>query len=422
MQNGSLKIGFVSTRLSGTDGVSLEVDKWVKVLREMGHECYCFAGKSDWPDEHCFTVEEAHFKHPDNREIHHQLFEVQKRDDQTAVRIRRMASFLKDKVAEFVDAFGIDLLILENAWSLPMNIPLGLALTWYIGNNQMPTIGHHHDFWWDRERFLGAPVSDYLNQAFPATHAWVQHVVINSLDRRQLSYRKGISATLIPNVMDFDHPPEDGDDYAADLRKQLDIPGDRYFLLQPTRVVPRKRIEQSIELVRRMDVPATLVVSHEAGDEGMEYKKYLQGLAEMLQVDVRFAAGRFRQQRARDAQGRKIYSLADAYRASDLVTYPSLVEGFGNAFLEAVYYKKPLVMSNYEIFKLDIEPKGFDVICFKSFIPDEIVNKTQRLLEEPERVQECVEHNYHIGERHYSLRTVRQRLQAVLDESLGTLG
>jgi len=422
MRNGSLKIGFVSTRLSGTDGVSLEVDKWVRVLNELGHECYCFAGESDWPEERCFIVEEAHFKHPDNQAIHRQLFEVQQRDDQTAARIRRMATHLKDKLEEFVQAFGLDLLILENAWSLPMNIPLGLALNWYIGNRQMPAIGHHHDFWWDRERFLGAPVNDYLEQSFPSTHTWVQHVVINSLDRRQLSYRKGISATLIPNVMDFENPPAEDDGYACDMRMELDIPDDRYFLLQPTRIVPRKRIEQSMELVRRLEAPATLVISHEAGDEGMEYKHYLEGVAERLQVDVRFASGRFQQERATDGEGKKIYSLADAYRQCDLVTYPSSVEGFGNAFLEAVYYKKPLVMSNYEIFKLDIEPKGFDVVCFQYFIPDDIVKKTRDLLGEPGRIEECVERNYHIGERYYSLRTVKQRLQAVLDESLGTLG
>ena len=33
------------------------------------------------------------------------------------------------------------------------------------------------------------------------------------------------------------------------------------------------------------------------------------------------------------------------------MTYPSSLEGFGNAFLEAIYYRKPLVMSAYEIFK-----------------------------------------------------------------------
>ena len=53
-----LRIGFVSTRFHGTDGVSLEVRKWVAVLREMGHECFFFAGQSEWPEDVSFVVPE----------------------------------------------------------------------------------------------------------------------------------------------------------------------------------------------------------------------------------------------------------------------------------------------------------------------------------------------------------------------------
>ncbi|RZB37547.1 MAG: hypothetical protein SRB2_01091 [Desulfobacteraceae bacterium Eth-SRB2] len=42
MDNQRLRIGFVSTRLSGTDGVSLETNKWVDILQGLRHECFCF--------------------------------------------------------------------------------------------------------------------------------------------------------------------------------------------------------------------------------------------------------------------------------------------------------------------------------------------------------------------------------------------
>ena len=40
-----MHIGFISTRLNGTDGVSLEVEKWAKVLRRLGHELFYCAGE-----------------------------------------------------------------------------------------------------------------------------------------------------------------------------------------------------------------------------------------------------------------------------------------------------------------------------------------------------------------------------------------
>ena len=47
-----MRIGFISTRFQGTDGVSLEASKWAKVLeKDLGHECFWFAGKLDTPEK-----------------------------------------------------------------------------------------------------------------------------------------------------------------------------------------------------------------------------------------------------------------------------------------------------------------------------------------------------------------------------------
>ena len=40
-----MKVGFVSTRLAGTDGVSLETCKWAEVARSLGHEVFYCAGQ-----------------------------------------------------------------------------------------------------------------------------------------------------------------------------------------------------------------------------------------------------------------------------------------------------------------------------------------------------------------------------------------
>ena len=65
MDNQRLRIGFIATRLSGTDGVSLETNKWVDILQGLRHECFCFCGESDWPAERVHMVPEAHMKHPE---------------------------------------------------------------------------------------------------------------------------------------------------------------------------------------------------------------------------------------------------------------------------------------------------------------------------------------------------------------------
>jgi hypothetical protein len=58
------RIGFVSTRISGTDGVSLEIGKWSEILERMGYECFFIAGVCDRDPLRSVLIEEADFNHP----------------------------------------------------------------------------------------------------------------------------------------------------------------------------------------------------------------------------------------------------------------------------------------------------------------------------------------------------------------------
>jgi glycosyltransferase involved in cell wall biosynthesis len=244
-------------------------------------------------------------------------------------------------------------------------------------------------------------------------------VVINSYAARQLALRTGISSTLIPNVMDFDSPPPEPDAYAADLQPALGIGPDENLLLQPTRVVPRKRIERAIELARRLDLKCTLVISHSSGDEGTAYETYLRDYANLMGVRVLFATDAIAHQRGQTPDGRKIFALADVYQQADLITYPSTVEGFGNAFLETIYYRRPIAVSAYEIYRRDIQPKGFRVIEFGDFITEDTIHQARAVLRDPALAAEMTEHNYELGRRYYSYRTLEKRLVALISECLG---
>jgi len=412
------RIGFVSTRLAGTDGVSLETVKWSNVLTDRGHECFYFAGESDWPEERTRLVPEAHFKHPVIESLNKELFTDYVRSPKISQKIHELKNYLKNQLYEFAGDFQLDLLITENALSLPMNIPLGLALTEFIAENYFPTLAHHHDFYWERERYAVTAADDYIRTAFPPTLRSVTHVVINSFAGRQLALRSGAASTLIPNVMDFDSPPPEADEYRADFRSILGIHPDEYILLQPTRIVPRKRIEHAIELARRIGLKCVLVISHSSGDEGAGYQDYLLDYAKLMGVRIILASDIINHLRSHTQDGKKIFSIADVYREANLVTYPSTVEGFGNAFLETIYFKKPIVMSTYEIFRADIQPKGFKVIGFENFITEDTIAQAKAALIDVDRVCEMTEHNYELGRTYYSYRILETRLASLVSERI----
>jgi len=413
-------IGFISTRFSGNDGVSMESEKWLEVITRLGYPCFVMGGDCDEKEkEYAYLVPEAHFKHPEIQGIHAVSFSSQIRPPEITQRIHLIKDRLKMYLSTFVDRFKIKLLIVENALAIPLNIPLGLALTEFIAETGFPTIAHHHDFFWERQRFLTNCVWDYLNMAFPPHLPSIRHVVINSSASNQLSLRTGISAMLIPNVMDFDDPPLPPDDYTATLRSDIGLAPDEYFFLQPTRVVQRKGIEHAIELIRLLGVKACLVISHASGDEGYEYEQRLRYYAQALNVPTIFVSDVLRDERNVLEDGRKVYTLADAYQSADLVTYPSSMEGFGNAFLEAVYYRRPIVVNNYSIFAIDIKPKGFQVIEFDGFITGETVGHVRSVLENPRLVEQMTEQNYKLAQKHYSYSMLERRLQTLLKDCFG---
>ena len=440
----SRRIGFISTRFAGTDGVSLEAAKWATVLERMGHECFYFCGQCDRPGEISYVVPEAFYRHPEINvineeayqstwgtlhegrkrhpeieELHKDFFSVYIRPSHITQRIHELRFYIKEEIYKFAHKFKLEALIVENASTIPLNIPLGLAITEFIAETGYPVIAHHHDFYWERQRFMNNSVRDYLASAFPPNLPSVRHVVINSIQEHQLASRTGVAAMIIPNVMDFDTDPAPLDDYALSARSDLGLDPEQKLILQPTRIIQRKGIEHAIELTRRLGMPAELVISHAAGDEGTDYEKRIREFAELLGVQVNFESAIVGDERGVTPEGRKIYTLADVYPQADLVTYPSAIEGFGNAFLEAIYFKRPIVVNNYSIYEADIKPKGFKVVEFDGYISDRTLQETRYVLNNPDVTTEEAEHNFKLAKRYYSFTMLEKRLQLLLANCFG---
>lgn len=412
-------IGFISFRLSGTDGVSLETKKWAEIFERNGCTCFYYGGELDAPPEVSFAVPEAHFQHPEIVKLYRASFGNAQRPRWLTTELHKYRDILKDSLYEFVEKFKIDLLIPENAITIPLNVSLGMAITEFIAETGIYTIAHHHDFFWERKRFLRNCVWEYLNQCYPPHLNGIQHVVINTSGANQLALRTGISSTLIPNVMEFEKPAPGMDDYNADVREALGISHEELLILQPTRVVQRKGIEHAIELVARMKVPATLVISHASGDEGYEYQTRVKEYAELLGIKAIFVDDIIDDYRRTLPDGRKVYSLQDVYPHADLVTYPSLIEGFGNAFLETIYFKKPILVNNYSIYSHDIKPLGFEVVEMDDFISRSTVEETKALLADPERIEKMVNHNYRLAEKYFGYKTLETKLWYLVKSLFG---
>ncbi len=232
----------------------------------------------------------AFFNHPEILDVQRQLFAVTTRPRAVTNRVQAIKERLKDAIYEFIEKFEIDVLIPQNILAIPMHIPLGLAMTEVIAETGIATIAHHHDFTWERERFTISSGADYLAAAFSANAA--EH----GARRHQLDAAKRARAPLRPGL--DGHPERDRLRDAGRPHRRLHTAisaarsasrEDDILVLQPTRIVARKGIEHSIELLRRLkDKRCKLVFSHPPGDEGDAYFRLIEERIADAGIEARY--------------------------------------------------------------------------------------------------------------------------------------
>jgi len=380
-------IGICHYKIGGTDGVSLEMDKWKKALEKLGHTVHLCGGDLGTGDG--FLIEELYHHRDDVERITHNAF-YELRDYKSGAALEKeilaLAGRIEQGLRKFIADRSIDLLIPNNIWSIGMNLPAAVAFARVVRDLGIPTIAHHHDFYWETFRRMNPTcpeVKKLVDEYLPPRDPLIHHVVINSFTQAELKRRSGVSAVVIPNVFDFSGPDWRIDDYNRDFRSEIGVRKDDILVLQATRIIPRKGIELAIDLVAALDRPEyrkklsecglydgrrfnadsriVLVLAGYSEDPKKEYLKRLQEKATRAGVELRVISERVKSRREIKEE-KKIYSLWDCYVFADLVTYPSLYEGWGNQFLEAVRAKLPIVIFEYPVYQADIKPRGFITI------------------------------------------------------------
>lgn len=443
------RIGICHFRVGLTDGVSLEIEKWKDVLEKIGHKVYLLAGED--PNQDATIIPKLRYDQPEINKIYNNSFHSLSdfpSEEALCGEIYKIVYQIEEKIYSFIRKFSIDLLDVENVWSLPLNIPAAIALYRVIESTGIKTISHHHDFFWERNHFsypTCETIKKILLSYFPPNNQLITHSVINTLARDELKKRKGVHSVVVPNIFDFEGPEWKIDDYNDDFKKSLGLNQKDIIILQATRIIPRKGIELAIDLIKELTKPDNMALLKENGlydgreidekskvvlvfpnlIEDMGYFRLLKEKIKKDNIEALFISDMVDTER-KVKNSKKIYSLWDTYLFADLVTYPSLYEGWGNQFLEAIKAKLPVVVFEYEVYKRDIKPNGFKIIS----LGDKLIGKEDRglyqidpsiiksatkeaikVLTDLSYRKKTVEYNFDLGKQLYSLTALRKYLE-----------
>ena len=127
-----------------------------------------------------------------------------------------------------------------------------------------------------------------------------------------------------------------------------------------------------MNLCANSNLPAKLVISHASGDEGTDYEQRVREYAHLLDVTVRFESDQVQDERGVDKRWTKRFTrLAMCIRMPTWLRIHPALKVLAMPILEAVYYRRPILVNNYSIYEVDIKPKGFRALWFDGFISTE---------------------------------------------------
>ncbi len=410
------RIGFIATHLNGLDRVSLESVMWSRVLTEMGHECFFFAGESTQPEERTVIVPEADSRHPDIRLINQELYDDSTRSSKTSGTIQALRFHIKQHLHQFIQTFDIRILIVENALSLPINIPLGLALTELIAETGIPTLARHHEFAWERSIFLCSPADDYIRSGFPPKLPSIQHIVATRFHADALAQRAGVRVQTVPYVFDFDHPMKDDHISREDLLRILGMEGAGTLMLATSPLLPSSKIETMLALLARIPDQPVFLLTGSQFDSDSDYVQFLQETAEMLGLSLHFFNEDQGQGSGKIDERDKF--LVQCYQHASLVGNMGETQHAFAGAVEAFFYRLPVLTPSHSIVTHELKQSGFQLLSFGSFPDRNAAQLLTKALSDQASIERLVEHNYELGNRYFSMNILRNKLDHILREDL----
>ena len=453
MKNKNKKIAICHYRVGGTDGVSLEIKKRKQILESCGCEVKLIAGsrseKADymieeleWEDNAISIIKRNGFvkfngKDFDNLEL--------------ADKILKVSEIIEKKLDEIQEKEQFDCVLIHNIFCFGGHIAAARSFYHFIEKYQLQTIATHHDFFWERKDFRvprSDLIKDFVETYLPPDNFLIKHVVLSSITKRELKKRRGIDSDILPDIFDFSQDRWVKDKYNSDLLEKIDVKESDLFVLKATRIVPRKGIEIAVDFVEALekkmkglvgetlyngkkitlDSKLVLVLAGYYEDSNKDYFLKIKELAREKNIEFRFIKDLINSKRSFH-NSKKIYSLWDVYTYADIITFPSIWEGWGNQFIEAVFAGKPVVVWEYPVFKADIKPEGYKVISLGDKIIERgyddlwqvsdnnlkhAVDETEEWITD-ENLIKTLEENFKIGEINHGFSIVEEFLKKELN-------
>lgn len=358
-------------KLWGLDGVSLEAQKLGSALENLGKEIYwasCDAPSAICENGKAIAFPELNYQDGDVKDLNQKLFgrdakTTPQNDEEEKImaEIERIAKIIEERINAFIKINNIGIIHIRNI-SLPWHLPSAIAWRRIIENNpDRLFILHHHDFIWEASGGTSyetpySKINNLITSNCPPriTSQNCIHIAINSIAAKEFEQRYGTKPHVLPDSFDFDkNPPKEKftTQQLVQMRKDMEIGETDFVVGVATRIIKRKKIENTIALAaafqRHLGESKKVVIAFmQNEDTNTEYLQQLLSLAQQHGIEVKMIF-----------QGKNNADFYDLYAIPDVIPFCPEYEGFGNQLLEIIWSGFIPIVNEYPVFQADIKNK-----------------------------------------------------------------
>jgi hypothetical protein len=212
-----MKIGIIIPEVGGLSALALEFKKWYVRMVSLGYTPYILTGRSRETFTHTTVMPDLFHENSYNYSLISQLFELTDNHADELDAFVEQATRIQQMVAEWINNHDVAIIIIEQFFSVPVNIPVSYALYNFFEKNNCKKIVKHHDmFKCDHVATIIPSVfmQEVFKRCFPINMPQTYHVSTNRIIKQYLQKSCGIDSVIIPYIIEPDvaiRAPDIGD-------------------------------------------------------------------------------------------------------------------------------------------------------------------------------------------------------------------
>ncbi len=405
-----MNIGVIMPEIGGYSTLSLEFLKWYHVIKEMGHNIYILAGKSRVTLPNLTIMADLHPDNEFNLNLSTVIFDLTNDDESEIESIKSLSSRLDSFFQSWITNLNLDIVIVENYFSIPINLPVSFALQMTFQKVSCKKIIKHHDAFY-RKSIEQISNSDFIKKiiltCFPFISDNTYHVSSNRLIRSYLKEKCSVDSIIIPYVINFKDQYQLSDQPANLLSHTFTLNFSDKLLINFSDLLPSSDLNLMLSVLKSIDDPSFKIVS--IVREYKEYADYFDYIID--KVIHNKLESRFLILKEDDILHRK-FNLDYLFSFSKGIISLDSGVGFGQPLHMAIKHKCPLLFcTKAKMDWLELTDLGCKLLPVSNKLNTEDIQLINHYINQD---LTWGEDNYHLMKQYYSTKFLHYLLNSFL--------